>query len=128
MSMGSWSKSEVEYGRKILVSGLDGARSGQRAFLQGQGLAPFLRESVQNGLKPAAMGTCIGALAGCFGSGHRSIVKVLAFSLLGCAIGFGAGMFWENRGLAASVADGALRNIDKARDEHWLEKHPIDYA
>jgi len=26
------------------------------------------------------------------------------------------------------VADGALRNIDKARDEHWLEKHPIDYA
>jgi hypothetical protein len=55
-------------------------------------------------------------------------VKVLAFSLLGCAIGFGAGVFWENRGLAAGVADGALRNIDKARDEHWLEKHPIDYA
>ena len=74
------------------------------------------------------MGTCIGALAGCFGSGHRSSVKVLAFSLLGCVIGFGAGVFWENRGLAASVADGALRNIDKARDEHWLEKHPIDYA
>jgi hypothetical protein len=30
--------------------------------------------------------------------------------------------------LAASVAFGALRNIDRVRDEHWLERHPIDYA
>jgi hypothetical protein len=53
---------------------------------------------------------------------------VLAFGLLGGAVGFGAGIVWENRNLVASAARGALRNIDKVRDEHWLEKNPIDYA
>jgi hypothetical protein len=52
----------------------------------------------------------------------------LAFGLLGSAIGFCAGVVWENRRLAASVARGALRNIDRVRDEYWLDRHPIDYA
>jgi hypothetical protein len=52
----------------------------------------------------------------------------LAYGLLGGAIGFGAGVAWESRRFTASVADGALRNIGKVRDEHWLTKHPIDYA
>jgi hypothetical protein len=56
------------------------------------------------------------------------VKRVLAFGLLGGAIGLGAGLVWENRCLAASVAGGALRNIDRVRDEHWLEKNPIDYA
>jgi hypothetical protein len=52
----------------------------------------------------------------------------LAFGLLGGAIGFGAGVAWEGRGFTSSVAGGALRNIGKTRDEHWLTRHPIDYA
>jgi len=60
--------------------------------------------------------------------GNRSIGRVLAFGLLGGAIGLGARIVWENRRLAASVARGALRNIERVRDEHWLERHPIDYA
>jgi hypothetical protein len=128
MGLNTWSTSELKYGRKVLVSGLEGARSGREAFLHGQDLTPFLGESVRNALKPAAMGACLGVLAGCSGRGHKSIAKVLAFSLLGSVIGFGAGVIWENRSLAASVADGALRNIDKVRDERWLERHPIDYA
>jgi hypothetical protein len=52
----------------------------------------------------------------------------LAFGLLGGAIGFGAGVAWESRRLTASVAGSALRNIGRVRDEHWLTKHPIDYA
>jgi hypothetical protein len=27
-----------------------------------------------------------------------------------------------------SAASSALKNIGKVRDEHWLAKHPIDYA
>jgi hypothetical protein len=48
--------------------------------------------------------------------------------LLGGLIGLGAGMVWEDRLLIASTASGALKNIGKARDEHWLATHPIDYA
>ncbi|MGA8149565.1 MAG: hypothetical protein WB952_01210 [Terriglobales bacterium] len=50
------------------------------------------------------------------------------YGLLGGAIGLGAGIAWETRCLTARAAGGALKNIGKVRDEHWLTKHPIDYA
>lgn len=128
MSISEWSKSEVEYGRKVLDSGLDGARSGREAFLNGRSFTPFLSESVRSALKPAVLGACLGVLGGFPGNRDKSIGRVLAFGLLGGAIAFGASIIWENRRLAVSVARGALRNIDQVRDEHWLEKHPIDYA
>jgi hypothetical protein len=48
--------------------------------------------------------------------------------LLGGALGFGVGVAWESRRLTTSVASGAAKSISKVRDEHWLEKNPIDYA
>ena len=128
MTLQEWTKSEVQYGRKVLSSGLEGARSGREAFLHGRHLTPYLSESVRNALKPAALGACIGVLGTCPGNRNKSISRVLAFGLLGSAIGFGAGIAWQDRRLAASVARGALRNIGRVRDEHWLEGHPIDYA
>jgi hypothetical protein len=128
MGVRQWSRSEVDYGRKVLSSGLAGARSGREAFLNGRSLTPFLSESVRNALKPAALGACIGVLGVCPGNRHKSLGRLLVFGLLGGAIGFAAGIAWENRRLAASAASGALRNIGRVRDEHWLERHPIDYA
>ena len=127
MSLLTWSRSEVEYGRKVLNSGLEGARSGREAFLSGRPLTPLLSESVRNACKPAAIGAGVGVLGSCSGS-RKSIGRVLAFGLLGGAIGFSAGVVWQNRRLVASTARGAWRNIDEVRDERWLEKHPIDYA
>lgn len=128
MGLRAWSISEVDYGREVLSSGLEGARSARKAFLERRPLNPSLDESVRNALTPAAIGASIGILGGFPGNQHRSIARVLAFALLGGAIGFGAGIVWQNRRLAASVACGALRNIDRVCDAHWLEKHPIDYA
>jgi hypothetical protein len=48
--------------------------------------------------------------------------------MFGAAIGFGLAVAWVNRHLEASVASGAWKNMGRARDEHWLEKNPIDYA
>jgi hypothetical protein len=59
---------------------------------------------------------------------HKSATRTLADGLVGCAIGFGAGVAWESRWLAASVAACAWKKIGQVRDEHWLESHPIDYA
>ncbi len=50
------------------------------------------------------------------------------FGFLGWAIGLGAGIAWKTRGLTECVASNAFRNMGKVRDEHWLERHPIDYA
>jgi len=130
MSLRSWSRSSADYGRKMLNSGLDGARSGREAFLNGEPLTPFLSESIRSALKPAVIGACLGALGSYPNSRHTrsSIGKVFAYSFLGGAIGFGAGVAWESRRFTASVAAGALKNMEKVSDEHWLEKHPIDYA
>jgi len=128
MDLYKWSKSNADYGRRLLDSGIEGVRSGQEAFLNGKSLTPFLSESVRSALKPAALGACIGVLGSCPAYRQKSFARTLTFGLLGGAIGLGAGLAWESRRLTASVAGSALRKIGKVRDEHWLSKHPIDYA
>lgn len=128
MVFSNWSRSEFEYGRRLLNSGLEGAQSGREAFLNGRSLTPFLTEAARNSLKPASVGACVGILSAYRGNEHRSISRILGFGFLGSLIGFASGVAWESRDLAASIAANALTNIDKARDERWLEKNPIDYA
>jgi hypothetical protein len=131
MDLRKWSNSEIEYGRKVLDSGIEGIRSGRDAFLEGNPFTPFLNESARKALKPAALGACVGGFLGALGAGpenHRSIGKMLIFGLLGGAIGFSTAMAWEGRRLAEIAASEALRNIHKVRDEHWVEKHPVAYA
>jgi len=128
MGLRTWSRSEAEYGRKVLNSGLEGASAGREAFLSGRPITPIISESVQNAWKPAAIGAGIGVLSRCSRGRRKSVGNILAFGLLGSAVGFCAGFVWQNRHLVASSARGALRNIDKVRDEHWLQKNPIDYA
>jgi hypothetical protein len=128
MNLRKWSKSNADYGRRLLDSGIEGARSGRKAFLRGESLTPFLSESVRSALKPAVLGACIGVLGSYPGRRRKSLARALAFGLLGCAIGLGAGLAWESRRLTASAAGGALRGIGRVRDERWLSKHPIDYA
>ena len=128
MDLRDWPKSEFEYGRRVLNSGLEGARSGEEAFLDGRSLTPFLGDAVQKALKPAGIGAVVGMLSGYRGNGHSSMGRILGFGLLGSLIGFASGVAWESRDLTASIAGNALKQIDKVRDERWLEKHPIDYA
>ena len=128
MQLRNWSKSEVEYGRKVLNSGLAGARSGREAFLNGRSLTPFLSRAVRNASRPAAAGAILGVLGSYPGDRHRSANRALAFGILGWAIGLGVGIAWQSRRLTSCVASGALKNIGRVRDEHWLERHPIDYA
>jgi len=130
MDLREWSKSEVEYGRKVLDSGLEGARSGREAYLNGTPLNRFLSESVREALKPAALGACIGFLSNYGGRGgrQRSIGRGLEFGWLCGAIGFGAGFAWTSRRMTASIASEVRRKVGRVRDEHWLEGHPIDYA
>lgn len=128
MELRNWSKSEVEYGRKVLNSGLAGARSGRETFLNGRPLTPFLSRAVRNASRSAAAGAILGVLGSYPRERQMSANRALAFGILGGAIGLGVGVAWQSRRLTACVANGALKNIGRVRDEHWLERHPIDYA
>src|SRR5262249_10899427 len=128
MNLSTWSKDNVQYGKKLVSSGLVGARSAREQFFHDKPTRRVLDESIQRALKPAVIGACIGIVGSYPGNRNRSAGRVLVFAGLGAAIGFAAGLGWQNRDLTACVASAALKNMGKARDEHWLEKHPIDYA
>jgi len=123
-----WSKANADYGRRLFNSGLEGARSGREAFLHGGSFAPFLGQSVRSAWKPAVFGVCLGVLASRSRNHQKSATRAVACGFLGGAIGFGLGFAWQSRRLAASVLSAAFGSIEKVRDEHWLEKNPIDYA
>ncbi len=128
MTLQEWSKSEIDYGRKLLHSGIEGARDGRDAFLNGKPLDPFLHDSLQHAWIPTAVGLCVGILASNPRHRHTSLPKMMGCAILGGAIGFTATMVWETRRLTRSAACSALDHLNKTRDEHWFEKHPIDYA
>ena len=128
MNFLEWSKSSVDYGQRLMNSALEGAHEGEGEFLKEEQLAPYLSESARYALGPAMVGAFLGALGGALGNRRRSSARTLAFGLLGGAIGFGAGVIWENRQFTTSVASGAWKKINQTRDEHWFEKNPIDYA
>jgi len=128
MTLRQWSSSNLHYGRKLLDSGLEGARSGEQAFLAGARLSPFLNRSLRSSLAPAALGACLGFFGSHPGSRHRSAARAFTCGVLGGVVGFGASVAWDNRRLAASIASSAIRNIGRVRDQHWLDRHPIDYA
>ena len=128
MNFVEWSKSSVDYGQKLVSSAIEGAREGENSFLQNKPLAPYLSSSARQAVVPAIVGAYFGAFGGSLGSRRNSAVRTIAFGLLGGAIGFGAGLIWDNRELSASVAAGAWKKISTTRDNRWFEKNPIDYA
>jgi hypothetical protein len=127
MNFRQWEQSNAKYGRKLMKSGLEGARSGGEAFLQERPLVPFLNDSARKALTTAAIGAGLGLVRGLAASRHRS-VKALAYGVCGGAIGFSAGVAWESRLFGKTVVAAAWKNIGRVRDEHWLEENPIDYA
>lgn len=128
MSFLEWSKSSVDYGRRLVDSAVVGARTGEDEFLKDERLVPYLGESIRLALAPAFIGACLGVVGGYLANERRSTARALAGGLFGGAIGFGAGVVWESRRLSVSIASGAWKNISKTRDQHWFEKNPIDYA
>lgn len=124
-----WIETNVDYGRSLISSGLEGARSARNKTLAGAPVTSALINSVRDSWMPAVIGAYVGALGASLGHRRRTHYgAVMGASLLGAAIGFSTGMAWSTRRLTGDMARGAKKNIDTARDAHWLEKNPIDYA
>jgi len=128
MNLAKRVRSNVDYGKKLVRSGFAGAIHGQEAFLDGDPLSPFLHEAACRAWKQATLGACIGLLSRYLNRRPKPATRVLAYGALGGAIGFGAGLTFRTHRLAASMGHGAINRVNAARDEHWLERHPINYA
>jgi hypothetical protein len=126
MTLPIWTKSNIEYTRKLVHSAMEGVQGGEEDFLNGEPLNEFVGSSIRSALRPAAIGTVLGILGGY--SDRRRLTKALGYGILGGTLGFGVGFLWESRRMLMSIGNGARKKVDQVRDEHWLEKNPIDYA
>src|SRR6476620_1804200 len=104
MNLREWSESEVEYGRKVVNSGLAGARSGREAFLDGRPLTPILGKTVRNASTPAAVGAILGLLGSFAGNHPKSAKRALVFGFLGGRRIIKKKIAWKNRELTACEA------------------------
>jgi hypothetical protein len=116
------------YGKKLVNAGIAGIRSGQDSARGKQSLSTLAAEAARSSLALAAVGAGVGLLSLCLGQRRNRLAKAVALGTLGSALGFAAGFSWKTRKVTSSVAHSTARELRKARDEHWLERHPIDYA
>lgn len=118
----------ARYGRKLVKAGITGIRSGQDFARGEQSLFALAAQAARGSLVLAAVGACIGLLRSQLTDRRSRPANAIALGILGSAIGFAAGFSWKTRKVTSSVAHSTARELRKARDEHWLERNPIDYA
>ena len=124
----SHSASSVKYGRKLVNAGITGIRNGQDLARGEQSLSKIAAEAARDSLALAAIGACIGLLRSQFAEKRDRPAKALALGAIGSVLGFCVGFGWKTRKVTSSVAHSTARELRRARDEHWLELNPIDYA
>lgn len=120
-------RNRLQYGRTLVHSGLSGLRNGRDSHLHGQPLSGVLTESARGALGLAVIGTCAALIGSCFSHRERK-AKAVGYGVAGSVIGLAVGLAWKTRELTSSMGRSALKEIGTARDEHWLQTHPIDYA
>lgn len=128
MTVTDWVEENLEYGRKLVNSGIEGAQAGGEAALGDETLPEVLIESAPSTIGIAATGAGLGLLCSYFANKRRITGQAALFAAVGAFAGFVIGAGWSTRHVAKGMGVGAMRNIHGVRDEHWLERHPIDYA
>ena len=56
MTLPIWTKSNIEYTRKLVHSAMEGVQGGEEDFLHGEPLNEFVGSSIRSALRPAAIG------------------------------------------------------------------------
>ncbi len=121
-------RSNLRYGQHLVESGMSGLSSGRQAHLNGQPLSDALGRAARASLGLAVFGTCAGLLRYSFPARRDSISKAITCGVAGGAMGLLAGLAWKTRDLTGSMTRAAAKQMGAVRDEHWLDRHPIDYA
>ena len=78
MNLHNWIETNIQYGRKLAISGVEGAGIGEQDSLHGESHNLFISESVGVALKHATAGTFVGILGAYSSRNHRSTRSALA--------------------------------------------------
>lgn len=118
----------VRYGRNLVSAGIAGIRRGQDAARGDQQLSAIAVDAAQRSLGLAVVGACVGLVTSCLIRGRKRMSNAIALGAVGSFVGFAAGFSWTTRKVTSNVVHSTAKEIRRARDEHWLELNPIDYA
>lgn len=128
MNVTEWVGENLEYGRKLVDSALEGAQAAGGVALGDQTVPKVLVKSAPSALGLAAIGAGVGVLCSYLGNKRKLSGESVAFGVLGGVAGLLVGLGWSTRHLTKGAATGAMKHMSNVRDERWLERHPIDYA
>jgi hypothetical protein len=117
-------ESNLAYLRQLFGAGLDGIGSA-RHELDGSVFPSPLEAALWT---PTAVGATIGMLSTRLIGNRKSASSVAMGGLIGSLLGFSFGLVWTSRRWIGPSARTAMRHVNAARDAHWLETHPINYA
>ena len=128
MKVGSWVKSNLDYGRELVESGMEGARSARSGELQDTDLASELASAAAESWRPALLGAVLGAALGSLSNDRKAGRGAVIGGIFGAAIGLAGGIAWESRHVTGALARGAMKQVSSVRDARWLADNPVDYA
>ena len=107
------------YWKTLIGAGWNGIASARGDF-HDELFHPPLQRSAWT---PAAFGAAVGLLAAGSGAKRRT-----AGGMIGAVVGVAAAAVWTSRHFTRTLSRAAARRVNDARDAHWLELNPIDYA
>jgi len=118
----------VAYGRKLANAGLTGIRTGQQTAFPDQSFSTLVVDSLRDSLVLATVGACVGLLRPYVTRRHNRLPRAIAGGAVGSALGLCAGFAWKTRAATSGIVHSARKEMDRVRDERWLEMNPITYA
>ncbi len=128
MNVTEWVGENLEYARDLVSTALDGAKDGHSTVPAENQFPKVLVKSAPSSLGLAVLGAGVGILCSYLGNKKKLTAESALFGALGGVAGLLIGAGWSSRQATNGIATGAMKNINTARDAHWLERHPIDYA
>lgn len=127
MTAAASTANSLAYGRKLIHAGISGIRNG-RDDIGPASISHSMVAAVPDSLALAALGAALGVLPALLVRRRPRVPTMVALGAMCSAAGFCLGFSWKTRKVTSSLAHSALREVRKAKDEHWLELNPIDYA
>ena len=121
-------KDNLTYGKELVESGIEGAAEARKEVFAAEGKTDLVHEAAQESWQSATVGAMVGAIVGVLVDDRKPACGVFFGGLLGAAAGFAASFAWKTRPLSTAIARGAGKRIGRARDQHWLTGHPINYG
>lgn len=128
MSISEKIKTNLAYGKELIESGIEGASDARSSMLASEDRTDLVQAAAQESWQSATIGAMVGALAGVLSDDRKPTRGVIFGGLLGAAVGFAGSFAWKTRPLTSAMAHGAGKRISRARDQHWLADHPINYG